>query len=81
MLLAPDFIPGLLGWVLDFFYKALRTEGWEGMTILPPFFFFLYLGNSELLETALMVTVAGKIEKILADANKPKTRTTTKKKS
>lgn len=36
-------------------------------------------GNSELLETALMATVAGKREKILADANKAKTRTTTKK--
>jgi len=40
----------------------------------------LYFGNSEVLEAGLMVTVAGKIKKMLAAANRSQIRTTTKKK-
>lgn len=46
-----DFIPGLLGWVLDFFIN-LRVGGCKGATVLSSVW---YLGNSELLETALIV--------------------------
>lgn len=76
-MLAPDFIPGLLGWILDYFIKLRELRGGREWQHYPPF--FVCFGNSELLETALMATVAGKREKILADANKAKTRTTTKK--
>lgn len=46
-----DFIPGLLGRVLDFLYKA---GSWKckGATVLSSVW---YLGNSELLETPLIV--------------------------